>query len=106
MVHYRLFCDINIQELITSDRYFLLHSSISSKILEVQNTNPSFVETNSEEFKVLFIDDAPELRMVLSEVLTAEGYQVQVASTAGEALDTLERFYYLYCYEVESIGRK
>jgi len=60
--------------------------------LEVQNINPSFEATNSEEFKVLFIDDCPQLRLVLNEVLNAEGYDVKVASNAGEALDTLERF--------------
>ncbi len=60
--------------------------------MEVQNTNSFFEEPNAEELKVLFIDDCSDLRMVLSEVLTSEGFKVETASTAGEALDILAKF--------------
>lgn len=60
--------------------------------MEVQNAHSTFKEDSSEGYKILFIDDCEELRIVLTEVLSAEGYTVEAASNACEALDVLERF--------------
>ena len=40
---------------------------------------------------ILVVDDEPLIRDVLSDALTDEGYQVELATTGGEALTHIER---------------
>jgi CheY-like chemotaxis protein len=44
-----------------------------------------------EPARVLIVEDDPEMREALAQLLCAEGYQVEVANDGAEAIDLLQR---------------
>ena len=41
--------------------------------------------------KILVVDDDPQIRYTLEELLSAEGYQVELAETGKEAIEKIEK---------------
>jgi len=49
------------------------------------------VETATQTLRILIVDDNPELRQILGEILEREGYKIQSTDKAKEALSVIER---------------
>jgi len=54
-----------------------------------QKPRAAVVDTSSAKLKVLVVDDEPMLRMVVQEMLTAEGHTVSVANGGPEASEVV-----------------
>ncbi|WP_249869344.1 response regulator [Oceanobacillus saliphilus] len=44
--------------------------------------------------EILVVDDQPGIRLLLTDILTSEGYQVSLASTGKEAIDKINKHTY------------
>ena len=49
------------------------------------------METATQTLRILIVDDNPELRQMLGEILEREGYKIQSTDKAKEALSGIER---------------
>lgn len=49
------------------------------------------MELNSKQFKILVVDDEPEIHTVLGKLLSKEGYNIESAYSAEEAFDIVAK---------------
>ena len=69
---------------------FVLHLPTRPRQLSVAATSPEPREPNARQ-KLLLVEDDPDVRSALADLLSADGHTVTTATSADEALDILER---------------